>query len=71
MRQTRQFSRRDFLRLSAATVAGASAVACVPAAPATDMADEGGAAPSAEMVELVYWYDNSYPEATMTQAGEE
>jgi multiple sugar transport system substrate-binding protein len=71
MRQTRQISRRDFLRLSAATVAGASAVACVPAAPATDMIDEGEAAPAAEMVELVYWYDNSYPEATMNQAGEE
>ena len=71
MRQTRRISRRDFLRVSAVTVAGMSAVACVPAAPATEMTDEGEAAPSAEMVELVYWYDNTYPEASMNQAGEE
>ena len=71
MRQTRKVSRRDFLRLSAVTVAGASAVACVPAAPATEMTDAGEAAPSAEVVELVYWYDNTYPEATMNQAGVE
>ncbi len=71
MRQTRRISRRDFLRVSAVTVAGVSAVACVPAAPATEMTDEGEAAPSAEMVELVYWYDNTYPEASMNQAGEE
>ncbi len=71
MRQTRRISRRDFLRASAVTVAGVSAVACVPAAPATEMTDEGEAAPSAEMVELVYWYDNTYPEASMNQAGEE
>ena len=71
MRPTGKINRRDFLRLSAVTVAGASAVACVPAAPATEMTDEGDAAPSAEMVELIYWYDNSYPEATMSLAGEE
>jgi multiple sugar transport system substrate-binding protein len=71
MRPTSKVSRRDFLRLSAVTVAGAAAVACVPAAPATEMTDDGEAAPSAEMVELVYWYDNSYPEASMNQAGEE
>jgi len=41
MRQKGQISRRGFLRLSAATVAGAAAVACVPAAPATDPATEG------------------------------
>lgn len=71
MRPTSKVSRRDFLRLSAVTVAGAAAVACVPAAPATEMTDDGEAAPSAEMVELVYWYDNTYPEASMNQAGEE
>jgi multiple sugar transport system substrate-binding protein len=71
MRPTSKVSRRDFLRLSAVTVAGAAAVACVPAAPATEMTDDGEAAPSAEVVELVYWYDNSYPEASMNQAGEE
>ena len=50
---TRKLTRRDMLRLSAMTMAGAVAVACAPPAPAPGGGEEGGAAPSAEKVSIV------------------
>ncbi len=51
----RQISRRDMLRLSAMTAAGALLVACTPAAPAApgQAAESGGAAPAQSKVKIV------------------
>ena len=51
----RQISRRDMLRLSAMTAAGAVLVACAPAAPAApgQAAQGGEAAPAASKVKVV------------------
>lgn len=47
-----QLSRRDFLRVTAGAVAGATLIACTPAVPGSQ---GGGAAPSAEVVTLNLW----------------
>ena len=50
---SRQLSRRDMLRLSAMTAAGALAVACAPAAAPTTGGEASDEAPSAEQVAVI------------------
>src|SRR5262245_61657930 len=58
--QKNRFSRRDFLRMSAITTAGALLVGCVPAAPT----GAGGEAAPAQAKNLSFWMWNTFaPEA--------
>ena len=51
--EQRQISRRNFLRLSAMTTAGAVLVACAPAVTPSPGAQQGAAAPAASKVSIV------------------
>lgn len=59
--ESKQFSRRDFLRLSALGAAGMTLAACaVPAAPAAQPAGEGGATGEAVEVRWAHWWGDQF-----------